>query len=116
MAAKKTKKSKKSGRKAVLLDTDPPILVGGGGSTYLWVNLDQGETPVNPQLDHAGIGINPGAPKPQTRQNYVCSRVSRTPPKLFFHNGVSVNPDGSPVEVQLDIPVAGRPYWYIRLA
>lgn len=108
-------KSKKR-RRAVMLETDPPILVGGGGSTYLWVNLDQGETPVNPQLDHAGIGINPGAPKPQTRQNYVCSRVLRTPPKLFFHNGVSVNPDGSPVEVQLDIPVTGRPYWYIRLA
>ena len=114
MATKK--KSKKVRRKAFVMPTDPPILVGGGGSTYLWVHLDQGETPVNPQLDHPGKGINPGAPVPQTRADYACSRVSRTAPKLFFHNGVAVNPDGSPVEVPLDIPVAGRPYWYIRMA
>jgi hypothetical protein len=29
---------------------------------------------------------------------------------------VSLGPNGEPVEVQLDIPVAGRPYWYIRFA
>ena len=114
MATKK--KSKKVRRRALVMPTDPPILVGGGGSTYIWVNLDQDERPVNPQLNHAHKGINPGSPVPQTRADYTCSRVTQTPPRLYFHDGITLNPNGSPFEVQIDIPVAGRPYWYIRLA
>jgi hypothetical protein len=114
MAARK--KSKTKTRKSFMLPSDPPVLIGGGGSTYVWIQLEQDERPVNPQLDSPGKGINPGAPMPASRGDYSCSRIGRTPPKLFFHNGVSLGPNGEPVEVQLDIPVAGRPYWYIRFA
>ncbi|MGZ8843155.1 MAG: hypothetical protein ACXW18_05800 [Pyrinomonadaceae bacterium] len=103
-----TKKSyKKPARRKALLDSDPPILVGGGGSSYLWVNLDQNERPVNPSSNDPVTGIKPGAPTPRNRGNYSCSRVSRTPPKIYFYDGV--NP-----ETQLDIPVAGRNKWFIR--
>lgn len=105
MATKKS--SKKATRRKALLDSDPPILVGGGGSSYLWVNLDQNERPVNPSSNDPGTGIKPGAPTPRNRGNYTCSRVSRTPPKIFFYDGVNQ-------ETQLDIPVAGRTKWYIR--
>jgi hypothetical protein len=107
MATKK-KSGKKKSRKTALL-ADPPILVGGGGSTYLWVNLDQDERPVNPQSDNPNTGINPGSPTPLNRANYTCSRVMRTPPRIYFYDGV--NP-----EVPLTIPVAGRTTWYIRFS
>ena len=115
MAAKK-KSKKKTRRKSTLLISDPPVLIGGGGSTYVWVNLTQDSRPVNPQSDNPGVGINPGAPMPATRSDYSCSRVTRTPPRLYFHNGVTLDAAGEPVEVPLDIPVTGRPYWYIRFA
>lgn len=106
MATKKTSRKKK-----ITLDDpipgDPPILVGGGGSTYLWVQLDQDERPVNPQSDDPNYGIKAGAPKPTTRANYTCSRVGRTPPRIYFYDGV--NP-----ETRLDIPLAGRGKWFIR--
>ncbi len=105
MAAKKTSRKGRPN----LLDTDPPILVGGGGSTYLWVNLDQEERPVNPESNNPNTGVNPGAPTPMTRGSYTCSRVMRTPPRIFFSDGV--NP-----EMPLPIPVAGRTTWYIRFS
>jgi hypothetical protein len=106
MAPKKT--SPKKGRKKTnLLDTDPPILVGGGGSSYLWVNLSQNERPVNPSSNDPVTGIKPGAPMPRTRGDYTCSRVGRTPPTISFYDGV--NP-----EIQLKIPVGGRTSWYIK--
>jgi len=106
MATKKTSSKKRGHRK--LLTGDPPILVGGGGSSYLWVNLTQNERPVNPSSNNPNTGINPGAPTPLTRADYTCSRVTGTPPRIYFYDGV--NP-----EVQLDIPLAGRKTWYIRL-
>lgn len=107
MATKNKKKitSKKDRGKLEL--GDPPILVGGGGSSYLWVNLDQDQRPVNPSLNDPYIGINAGAPTPATRANYTCSRVSRTPPRIFFYDGVNA-------EMPLAIPQAGRRFWYIR--
>jgi len=109
MATKKKSKgtSKKNGGKLDL--GDPPILVGGGGSSYLWVNLTQGQRPVNPSSNNPSTGINPGSPTPKTRGNYSASRVTGSPTQVFFYDGV--NP-----EVQLDIPVAGRKTWYIRFA
>lgn len=104
---KKRKSSTKKGRKTRLVLGDPPILVGGGGSSYLWVNLTQGQRPVNPSSNNPGTGINPGSPTPKTRGNYSASRVTGSPTQVFFYNGV--NP-----EVQLDIPIAGRKTWYVR--
>jgi hypothetical protein len=106
MATKKTSSKKKPNP---LLETDPPILVGGGGSAYLWVNLSQGQRPVNPSSNNPSTGINPGSPTPKTRGDYSASRVTGSPTQVFFYDGV--NP-----EVQLDIPVAGRKTWYIRFA
>lgn len=105
MATKKTYPKRR--KKHQLADSDPPILVGGGGSSYIWVNLDQNERPVNPSSNDPVTGIKPGAPMPRTRGDYTCSRIGRTPPKIFFYDGV--NP-----EKQLDIPVAGRTKWFIR--
>ncbi|MDX6559400.1 MAG: hypothetical protein QOF72_2449 [Blastocatellia bacterium] len=104
MATKKTSSKKKPNP---LLQTDPPILVGGGGSSYLWVNVDQDQRQVSPTSNDPVTGINPGSPTPRTRASYTCSRVARTPPRIFFSDGV--NP-----EVPLNVPVAGRKTWYIR--
>jgi hypothetical protein len=104
MATKKTSRKKKA---RPLLDSDPPILVGGGGSSYLWVNLDQDQRPVNPSSNDPNTGINPGSPMPRTRGNYTCSRVAKTPPRIVFYDGVNS-------EVPLNVPVAGRKTWYIR--
>ena len=101
--------SKKGGtkRKPALVPGDPPIIIGGGGSSYIWVNLDQDQRPVNPSSNNPATGINPGAPTPTTRGNYTASRVLRTPPQVYFFDGVKP-------EVQLKI--ADVKTWYIRLA
>jgi hypothetical protein len=105
MATKK--KSKGTRRNGGKLDLgDPPILVGGGGSAYLWVDLTQDQRPVNPSLDNATIGIKPGAPKPHTRANYACTRINGAPAQVFFYSGAGA-------ERQLDIDDAKT--WYIRV-
>ena len=108
MATKKksTSVSKKS-RKPALTIGDPPILVGGGGSSYVWVSLNQNERPVNPSSNDPNTGINPGAPTPRTRGNYTASRVTGSPVQIYFSDGV--NP-----EVQLNI--RDHKTWYIRFA
>ena len=100
--------SKKSGtkRKPNLELGDPPIIVGGGGSVYVWVKLGQSQTPVNPSLNDASIGIKPGAPKPANRQLYSCSRVSRTPPRVFFYSGA-----GDEQELEIDNAAT----WFVRV-
>jgi hypothetical protein len=111
MATRKNAKKKKRGRVKTHLDigSDPPVLVGGGGSAYLWVSLDQDQHPVNPESDDPGVGIKPGAPVPHSRGKYACSKISNGPVKLYFFDGVSG-------EVQLTIPTAGKDTWYIRFA
>jgi len=84
---KKTKGTKKNGGKLDL--GDPPILIGGGGSSYVWVHLAQDQRPVNPSLDNPGIGIKPGAPKPHSRDNYICSRVKDSYSTITFNDGVN---------------------------
>jgi len=84
---KKTKGTKKNGGKLDL--GDPPILIGGGGSSYLWVHLAQDQRPVNPSLDNPGIGIKSGAPKPHSRANYICSRVKDSYSTITFNDGVN---------------------------
>ena len=99
------------GAKPLDIGTDPPVLVGGGGSAYIWVDLTQDQHPVNPQSDDPGVGIKPGAPTPHTRGKYACSKVANGPVKLFFFNGVA-----GTAEQPLDIPNGGRNTWYVRLA
>jgi hypothetical protein len=106
---KKSKSTSKNGGKTKLDLGDPPILVGGGGSSYLWVDLTQDQRPVNPSLDNPGIGINQGAPKPNTRSNYACTRILKTPSEIVFFDGVNAL-------TTLTIPNAGRNGWYIKFS
>jgi len=107
MATKKTSKRKKT---SIALDdplpVDPPILVGGGGSTYVWVRLDKGGPPVDPSSDDPGTGIKPGSKKPKNRNKFSCMRSTDTPQQVVFYDGV--NP-----EVALNIRDANK--WYVRL-
>ena len=103
---KKSKSTSKKIRKPALDLGDPPILVGGGGSAYLWVNLTQDQRPVNPSLDDPNIGIKPGAPKPHTRANYACTRVNGAPARVFFFSGTGN-------EQELNITDAKT--WYVRV-
>jgi hypothetical protein len=78
---------KKAGDDAALM-TDPPILVGGGGSTYVWVRLDMGSDVVDPTSDHPVAGIKAGSKKPKHRERFSCSRNSHTPKYVVFCNGL----------------------------
>lgn len=67
--------------------TDPPIIVGGGGSSYVWVRLDQDERPVNPESDDDDFGVKKKAPKPKTRGKYGCNRNKHKAKKIVFFDG-----------------------------
>jgi hypothetical protein len=87
------------------LSMDPPILVGGGGSTYVWVRLDMGGPDVDPISDDPDHGIKPGSKKPKNRNNYSCQRNKDAPTSVIFCNGADP-------EVVLDIKNKNK--WYIR--
>jgi len=103
------KKAAKTTRRNKLdIGSDPPVLVGGGGSSYIWVNMNQGQTTVNPN------SVSPTAPSPHTKGNYSCSKITNAPVRLFFNNGVTPGKAG---EEELSIPVGTpRDQWYIRFA
>lgn len=107
MATKK-KKAKKTRRNRLDIGSDPPILIGGGGSSYLWVNLGEGQTPVSPH------GFPANAPTPHTPASYSVDRITNSPVRLYFNPGITPGPGG---EQALDIGVgAARNKWYIRFA
>lgn len=105
MATKKKAAKKRKLKSHLDIGSDPPILVGGGGSTYLWVRLDQDQKPVNPQMDNPGIGINPGAPTPHTRANYACTHSKGDPPSIYFFDGVTLQP----------LIIQNAKKWYLRI-
>ena len=70
------------------IGSDPPIIVGGGGSTYIWIRLDQLATVVDPTVDNAVTGIKPGAATPHTRSNYMCLRVRHIHARVVINNGI----------------------------
>ncbi|HXM51152.1 MAG TPA: hypothetical protein VN956_25125 [Pyrinomonadaceae bacterium] len=88
---KKTKSTSKKGRKTRLDLGDPPILVGGGGSVYVWIRLDDPPIPVNPGSNDPGTGIIPGSPVPRNRSSYSCSRVNRVYKQIIFFDGVDTH-------------------------
>jgi hypothetical protein len=94
---------KRSGAK-LDIGSDPPVLVGGGGSSLIWVDFTQGQTQIPP-------GSAGGAPSPTTPANYSLSKITNAPTKLFFNNGAT---PGKPGEVAL--PIANQRTWYIRFA
>jgi len=103
---KKTAKKRRTSRLDV--GSDPPILIGGGGSSYIWVNFGEGQTPTNPH------GFPANAPTPHTPGSYSVSRITNSPVRLYFNDGVTAGPAG---ERALDIGIgAARNKWYIRFA
>ncbi|HXT62053.1 MAG TPA: hypothetical protein VN696_03360 [Pyrinomonadaceae bacterium] len=104
----KKKAAKKGGNGARLdIGSDPPILIGGGGSSLIWVDFSQGQTQIPPN------SANPGAPTPTNPAKYSLSKIMNQPAKLFFNNGTTPGKAG---ETALVIPAANQNTWYIRFA
>jgi hypothetical protein len=82
MATKKT--SGKS--KPNLLDTDPPILVGGGGSSFVWIRKDQ-----VPKLVEPG-SVPVRAPRPLTPASYYVFEVKDSHVKVVVDDGTAPGP------------------------
>lgn len=98
----KKKSGKKSGRKKRnVLDTDPPILVGGGGSSFIWIKQT-----LEPQLVDP-LGVPASAPQPPNPALYFCFQVQGNIGKLVVNEGTGPG-SGKPVNnkkysVQFDI-------------
>jgi len=101
MATKKKSLTKKTGRKKNVLDTDPPILVGGGGSSFIWIKQT-----LEPQLVDP-LGVPASAPQPPNPALYYCFQVQGNIGKLVVNEGTGPG-SGKPVNnkkysVQFDI-------------
>ena len=105
MATKKKGGPKGGGGTKLDIGSDPPILIGGGGSSLVWVNFGQGQTPVKPK------GLPANAPTPTNPDDYSLSKITNSPTRLFFNDGTT---PGQPGEVPL--PIANQKTWYIRFA
>ena|SRR5215510_12804830 len=97
--------TKKRGGGKLDIGSDPPILVGGGGSSLIWVNFNEGQTPVKPK----GVGAN--APSPTTKDDYSLSKITSQPARLFFNDGTTPGAAG-----EVPLPIANQKTWYIRFA
>ena len=95
--------TKKGGKLSI--GSDPPILVGGGGSSLIWVKFNENQTPQNPN------GVSAGAPSPHTKSQYSLSKISNTPVRLYFNDGTTAGPAG-----EVPLPIADPKTWYIRFA
>ncbi len=92
MATKKKSVTKKPGRKKNVLDTDPPILVGGGGSSFIWIKKD-----LDPQLVTRVPG---GAPQPLDPDLYYCFKVPGNIGNIEINEGLGGPPSGKGVNNQ----------------
>jgi len=81
MATKKTAR-----RRPTLLDTDPPILVGGGGSSFVWIRKDQA-----PKLVQPG-DVPLRAPRPLTPDSYYIFEVKDSHVKVVVDDGTAPGP------------------------
>jgi hypothetical protein len=82
MAAKKTSRK----RKPNLLDTDPPILVGGGGSSFVWIRKDQIPKLVQPD------DVPLRAPRPRTPGFYYIFEVRDSHVRVVVDDGTAPGP------------------------
>jgi len=81
MATKKKSTKKASRKRGQLLDTDPPILVGGGGSSFVWIRKDQ-----LPKLVAPG-DVPARAPRPRTPDSYYIFEVKDSHVKVVVDDG-----------------------------
>lgn len=93
---------KKSRKRRNVLGTDPPILVGGGGSSFIWIKKD-----LEPQLVDP-MSVPGSAPQPLDPDLYYCFRVQGNIGKVVLTDGNAAPPTGKPVNnkkysVQFDI-------------
>src|SRR5689334_19913253 len=95
-----TKKSSK-----LNIGSDPPVLIGGGGSSFIWVDFNEGQTGVNPN------GVPANAPSPSTKSKYSCSKISNTPVRLYFNDGTTPGAAG-----EKPLSIVNNKTWYIRFA
>ena len=94
MATKK-KSPKKPGKKP-LVSTDPPVMVGGGGSSFIWIAKD-----LDPQLFQPSE-VPARAPKPPNPDDYYCFRIQGDIGKLVIDDGNGVGP-GKPVNQKYSV-------------
>lgn len=87
MATKK-KSGTKRGRR-ILGATDPPVMVGGGGSSFIWIAKD-----LDPQL-FLPSEVPGGAPTPPSPNDYYCFRIQGNIGKLVINDGNGAGPPKS---------------------
>jgi hypothetical protein len=87
------------------IGSDPPIIVGGGGSSLIWINFNENQTGVNPN------GVSATAPSPTNKNKYSCSKITNVPVRLFFNDGSTPGPAG-----EQPLVIANNKRWYIRFA
>lgn len=68
-------------KKKTMLDGDPPILVGGGGSSFIWIRKD-----LDPQLFDPS-NVSGDAPGPAHRDQYFCLKVKGNVAKIDVNDG-----------------------------
>lgn len=92
-------------RGSLSIGSDPPVLVGGGGSSLIWVNFNENQTGQNPN------GVSANAPSPATKSKYSCSKITNAPVRLYFNDGTTPGAAG-----EVPLPIADTKKWYIRFA
>jgi hypothetical protein len=89
MATKKKTRKKPRGKRR-LVGSDPPIMVGGGGSSFIWIAKD-----LDPQFFQPSE-VPGGAPKPLSPDDYYCFRIQANIGKIVIDEGSGAGP-GKPV-------------------
>jgi hypothetical protein len=71
------------GKKKEILDGDnPPILVGGGGSSLIWIKKIYNPKLINP------LGVDPDAPQPTNQDEYYCFQIDQDITSVTVKNGM----------------------------
>ena len=81
--------TKKKSRKKPLDGSDPPVMVGGGGSSFVWIAKD-----LDPQLFQPSE-VPGGAPTPPSPDDYYCFRIQGNIGKLVIDDGNGSGPPNS---------------------
>jgi len=83
--------TKKKSRKKPFASTDPPVMVGGGGSSFIWIAKD-----LDPQL-FLPSEVPSGAPQPPVPDDYYCFRIQGNIGKVIIDEGLGSGPGNKSV-------------------